>query len=110
MIRKLLLFWLSPILFFWSWYYLSFYDFGFVFYSRQVHDQVFGMYGTLLGVDPDSIAPMVAKSLFFDSLLLFAILGFRRRKAIAARFRQYRENRAQASVVALRDESLSSAP
>jgi len=110
MIRKLMLFWLAPIAFFWAWYYLSFYDAGLVFFSRATHDQVFNMYGTLLGIDPASIAPMVAKSLVIDSLILFAILAFRKRRSIAAQVRRYRETRLQSSAIALSDDNLSSAP
>ena len=110
MIRKLMLFWLAPIAFFWGWYYLSFYDAGLVFFSRATHDQVFNIYGTLLGIDPNSIAPMVARSLVFDSLILFAILAFRERRSIAAHLRRYRDARLQSPAAALSDDSLSNAP
>jgi hypothetical protein len=93
MIRKLMIFWVGPIVFFWGWYYLSLNDAGLVFFSKAVHVQVFALYGSLLGIDPDSIAPMIAKSLVVDSLIVAAVLAFRRRREILAAIAAYRLRR-----------------
>ena len=80
--RALLTFWLAPIVFFWTWYALSLHDAGGFFFSREMHDRVFAMYGAILSVDPAAIPGMVADALVGDSLILLAIVAFRRRRAI----------------------------
>lgn len=82
--RTLLLMWLGPIAFFWSWYFLSLADIGGFMLSRQMHDQVFLIYGEILGIDPAAIPGMVAKALVFDSLFVVAIILFRKRKPLTA--------------------------
>ncbi len=84
--RYLLALWVAPLALFWGWYFLSLNDmnFGYVMLSRQLHDLVFELYGEILGIDPASIPGLVAKACVLDSLLLFAFLAFRRRKAIAS--------------------------
>lgn len=103
-----LIFWAGPIIFLGGWYWLSYYDisFGIFMFSRQVHDLVFQVYGHVLGVPPESIPPLVARAIAFDSLIVFAIIGLRKRKAIAAWWK------GRQSVVAdlASKESLSSAP
>lgn len=91
--RIIIALWAFPLLVFWGWYFLSFYDmnFGFLMLTRQVHDFVFQLYGEILGIDPATIPPMLAKACVFDSLILAAILAFRRRKQIAARVKVWRE-------------------
>jgi hypothetical protein len=86
MVKYLLGAWAAPLVLFWGWYFLSLYDisFGFAFLSRNVHDIVFEIYGQLLGIDPDTIPVLVARACFYDSLLLAAILAFRRRRRIMA--------------------------
>lgn len=102
--RYLLIFWALPMGFFWGWYFLSLNDlnFGTLFLSRQVHDFAFQIYGQILGLDPASIPAMVAKACIFDTLLIFAILAFRRRAAIYRRFQElrlrYRERGSSASL------------
>jgi hypothetical protein len=83
--RALLLLWALPLGLFWGWYFLSLNDlnFGYVMFSRQLHDLVFEIYGEMLGVDPAIIPGMVAKACVFDSLIVLAILAFRRRRVIA---------------------------
>ena len=83
--RALLLLWALPLGLFWGWYFLSLNDlnFGYVMFSRQLHDLVFQIYGEILGVDPAIIPGMVAKACVFDSLIVLAILAFRRRRVIA---------------------------
>ncbi|WP_198598230.1 DUF6105 family protein [Mangrovicella endophytica] len=86
MIRALLLFWLLPLGFFWSWYFLSLNDinFGTLFFSRPLHDHVFAIYGSLLGVEPELLPAMIAKALFVDSSIVAAVIAFRQRRRIAA--------------------------
>jgi len=84
--RYILLFWALPMGLFWGWYGLSYYDvnFGLLFLSRDVHDFAFAVYGGILNIDPATIPPLVAKACVVDTLLIFAIYGFRRRRDIAA--------------------------
>ena len=81
--------WAFPLVFFWVWYFLSFYDinFGILFLSRRMHDLVFHIYGEILHVDPQIIPGLVAKACVVDTLLILAIWAFRRRKKIAAWYR-----------------------
>ena len=80
--------WALPMGIFWGWFYLSSNDmnFGYVMLTRQVHDLLFQLYGEMLGVDPATIPPLVAKACILDTLLILAIWAFRRRQAIAAWF------------------------
>ena len=112
MIRGLLIFWFLPIAFFWSWYFLSFYDLGFglFFYSRELHDMVFQTYGDLLGVDPFAIPGMVAKALVVDSAIVFALVALRKHRAIARYIVSRCAGRGQSGFARASDESLSSAP
>lgn len=81
-----LIFWLGPIVFLSGWYWLSYYDmnFGIFMLSRQVHDLTFQVYGQVLGIPPETIPPLVARAIAVDSLVVLAIIAFRRRKKIAA--------------------------
>lgn len=90
--RYILLFWALPMGLFWSWYGLSFHDlnFGMLFFSRMLHDEVFRLYGDILGLDPSILPGMVARACVVDTVLIFGILAFRRRKAIAAWLRDRR--------------------
>ena len=104
-----LVFWAGPIALLGSWYGLSYYDmnFGVFMLTRDAHDLVFQIYGHILGIPPESIPPLVARAIVVDSLVVFAIIAFRRRKRIMA----WWQARRQASPAALAsDESLSSAP
>jgi len=109
--RWLLIFWAGPIVFLGSWYWLSYYDisFGIFMFTRQVHDLVFQVYGNILGIPPADIPPLVVRAVICDSLLLFSILGFRRRAAIKAWW-QARQSSKPASSRLASKESLSSAP
>lgn len=84
--RWFLLFWGGPILFLGGWYWLSYHDmnFGIFMLTRQTHDTVFRIYGETLGLPPEVIPALVAKAIVVDSLLLIAIIAFRRRAAIIA--------------------------
>lgn len=84
--RYLLLFWALPMGLFWGWYYLSYHDvnFGLLFLSRAVHDYAFGFYADILGIDAATIGPMVLRACIVDTILIFAIIAFRRRRQIMA--------------------------
>nr|WP_246806820.1 DUF6105 family protein [Ensifer sp. ENS04] len=81
-----LILWGGPILLLGSWYGLSYYDmsFGFFMLTRQTHDLVFQIYGNVLGIPPETIPPLVARAIVVDSLIVFAIIGFRKRRQIVA--------------------------
>lgn len=91
--RYILLFWAMPLGIFWGWYYLSYHDmnFGLLMLSRPVHDFAFAFYGDILGIDPKTIPPLVARACVVDTLLIMAIFAFRRRGQIRDRFRVLRE-------------------
>ncbi|KJF74439.1 DUF6105 family protein [Agrobacterium arsenijevicii] len=80
-----LILWAGPVALLGSWYWLSYYDMSFGFYmlTRQTHDLVFTIYGNILGLPPESLPPLVARAIAVDSLIVFAILAFRKRKQIA---------------------------
>ncbi|TCD14486.1 DUF6105 family protein [Oricola cellulosilytica] len=84
--RYLFWLWFLPLSVFWSWFGLSYNDvnFGLMFLSRDLHDLVFNIYGSLLGVDPAAIPIMFLKACIFDSALIFAIVAFRKRRQIRA--------------------------
>jgi hypothetical protein len=104
-----LIFWAGPIVFLGAWYWLSYYDmnFGIFMLTRQVHDLTFQVYGRILGLPPETIPPLVARAIAVDSLVVFAILGFRKRKPIAA---WWRARQASRSPDLASKESLSRAP
>jgi hypothetical protein len=91
--RYILIFWALPLGLFWSWYFLSVSDmsFGFFMLSREVHDLVFRIYGDVLGIEPAAIPPLVARACVFDTFVVFAILAFRRRRAIREWMAERRE-------------------
>ena len=101
-----LILWAGPIALLGSWYGLSYYDmsFGFFMLTRDAHDLVFNIYGHVLGIPPESIPPLVLRAIIVDSLIVLAILAFRRRKRIADWWRSRRQEPLAS------DESLSSAP
>ena len=84
--RWILIFWAVPMGLFWGWFFLSYHDinFGLLFFSRLVHDFAFEFYGNLLGIDPQTIPPLVARACIVDTTLIFAIYGFRKRREIMA--------------------------
>ncbi|ATN34002.1 hypothetical protein ACO34A_09290 [Rhizobium sp. ACO-34A] len=108
--KTFLILWAAPIALLGSWYGLSYYDmsFGIFMLTRQAHDLVFQIYGQILGVPPETIPPLVARAIAFDSLLVFAIIGFRRRRKIIA---WWKARQAPAASDDLRSvDNLSSAP
>lgn len=82
--RYILIFWAAPMGFFWGWYFLSLNDInmGMSFFSRQLHDLVFTIYGNILGMDPAVIPGHVARACLFDTALIFGIFAFRKRQSI----------------------------
>jgi Family of unknown function (DUF6105) len=90
--RYILLFWAAPLGFFWGWYFLSLNDInmGTHFFSRQLHDLVFTIYGNILGIEPELIPSLVAKACIFDTLLIAAIFALRKRAAIMQWFKSAR--------------------
>jgi hypothetical protein len=105
-----LILWAGPITLLGSWYGLSYYDmsFGIFMLTRQAHDLVFNIYGNILGIPPETIPPLVARAIMLDSTIVFAIIAFRKRKAIARWWRGSQLSDEGSSLVS--DESLSSAP
>lgn len=84
--KYILIFWGAPMALFWGWYYLSYNDmhFGYLMLSRLLHDHVFEVYGNILGVDPATIMPLVVRACIIDTILIFSIFAFRRRREIKA--------------------------
>lgn len=101
--------WFVPLGMFWGWHFASKADVGLVFFTRQVHDQTYGIYGHLLGIDPAIIPGMVAKACVIDSLIVGAIYAFARRKRIVAWIRERRAAAPHEPLVPS-EASLSSAP
>ena len=84
--RYVFWFWFVPMGFLWGWYYLSYHDisFGMGFFSRDMHDLVFAIYGHILGMEKDVIIRLLIKACIVDTGLIMAILAFRRRHRIRA--------------------------
>ncbi|MHC1549165.1 DUF6105 family protein [Phyllobacterium sp. K27] len=95
--RSFLIFWGGPLVFLWGWYFLSYYDLsmGMHFFSRELHDQVFTIYGNILGIAPESIPPLVARACVFDTGLVLLLIAFRRRRKIIAWIKAWRAERAE---------------
>jgi len=109
--KWILILWAGPVLLLTSWYGLSYYDmsFGFFMLTRHTHDLVFEIYGHILGIPPETIPPLVARAIAFDSLIVAGIIAFRKRREIAAWWRRRQASRSGAASLPS-DESLSSAP
>lgn len=86
--RALLILWFTPLAAFFGWYFLSLADvgssFGGFFLSRDLNEGIFLIYGHILGVAPERLPGLFAWGIACDSAVLFAIVGYRRRRAIAA--------------------------
>ncbi|MGD9476835.1 DUF6105 family protein [Shinella sp. G-2] len=104
-----LILWAGPIALLGSWYGLSYYDmnFGVFMLTRDAHDLVFQIYGNILGIAPESIPPLVARAIVVDSLIVFALIAFRRRRKIIDWWQARRQS---SPAVLASDESLSSTP
>jgi len=103
--KYLLWLWLTPLALFWGWFGLSYYDvnFGLLIFSRQLHDLVFRIYGSLLGIEPSAIPGMFLKACILDTFLIFGIIAFRKRRQIRAWW-DNRRGRADENIA---DESVS---
>jgi len=106
--------WALPLITFWGWYFLSAFNlhFGYVLLTRQAHELVFQIYGETLGIDPALLPGLVARACVLDTMLLLAILAFRRRARIALwmnglRYRHFGRTLPAASIVS---GNLSAAP
>ncbi|OBZ96310.1 membrane protein [Pararhizobium polonicum] len=110
-----LILWACPIVILTGWYGLSYYDmsFGIFMLTRQAHDLVFAVYGNVLGLPPETIPPLVARAIAVDSLIVFAIIAYRKRREIRAwygrRFPAVQPSEPKAAPFA-KDANLSSAP
>lgn len=110
-----LILWACPVILLTGWYGLSYYDisFGIFMLTRQAHDLVFAVYGHVLGLPPETIPPLVARAIAVDSLIVFAIIAFRKRREICAwydrRFPAVQSAESGAASFA-NDVNLSSAP
>ncbi len=80
--RLLLILWAFPLIFFWGWYGLSYFDinFGVNFFTRRTHDIVFALYGNILGMPPGEVPLALVKIFAFDSLFVLALAAWRWRK------------------------------
>lgn len=107
--RWILIFWALPIAILGTWYGLSYHDmnFGYLILSRQMNEFVFQLYGQILGLPPEDIPGLVLRAIILDTVLLFSILAFRRRKQIAAWWRARQKSGSEALAI---DDNLSSAP
>ena len=101
--RYLLWLWFTPLVLFWGWFGLSYNDvsFGFTFLSRDLHDLVFRIYGSLLGIDPSTIPWLFLKACIFDTVLIFCIVAFRKRRQI----RDWWANRNRSPELEMLDEA-----
>lgn len=110
--KVFLILWALPILLLGSWYGLSYYDmsFGIFMLTRQAHDLVFAVYGNALGLAPETIPPLVARAIVVDSLIVFAIIAFRRRRKIAAWWAAHQASSELRPVVVRSADNLSNAP
>ena len=83
--RYVFWFWFVPMGFLWGWYWLSLNDIslGLSFFSRDMHDLVFAIYGHILGMDKETVVNLLIKACVVDTGLIMAILAFRRRRRIA---------------------------
>ena len=81
--RLLLILWAFPLVFFWGWFGLSYYDinFGINFFTRRTHDIVFILYGRILGMPPGEVPLALVKIFAFDSVLVFALAAWRWRSS-----------------------------
>lgn len=106
-----LIFWATPLIFLGGWYTLSYYDmsFGYFMLSRRANDLIFQIYGNILGLPPETIPPLIARALGVDSLIVFALMAFRKRAKIIAWYRTKRqESAARSSLTAQRIQPVES--
>ncbi|MEO1397618.1 MAG: DUF6105 family protein [Pseudomonadota bacterium] len=85
--RTLLILWLLPMALFGAWFGLSAYDlnFGTRLLSRDVHDQVFTVYASVLGVEKEALPGLFGRALVFDGALIGLVVAYRKRKTLIPR-------------------------
>jgi hypothetical protein len=88
--RVILMLWALPLAFFWGWFALSANDisFGTIFFSRELHDAVFEIYGRTLGIPAQDLPPMIAWACIVDTGIILAIAAFRWRARWFPRVRE----------------------
>ena len=76
-----LILWALPLGLLGAWYGLSYYDinFGLQFFSRDLHDLVFQIYGSLLGMEPEAIPGLVLKAIIVDTAIVLGLIMLKRR-------------------------------
>lgn len=84
--RYIFYFWFLPMSLFWAWFGFSYYDmtFGTLFFSRDMHELVFAIYGSVLKLDYDTVVKLLVRACIVDTVLIFGIFAFRRRAQIKA--------------------------
>ena len=82
--RFFLILWLGPMALLGIWYALASNDlhFGMFLFSREIHDEVFGIYAAALGMEPEALPPLVLRAIIVDTLFVLAFIAFRRRKVL----------------------------
>jgi len=80
--RLFLILWLGPMSLLGIWYGLASNDFGMLFFTREIHDEVFGIYAAALGMEPEALPPLVLRAIIVDTMFVLAFIAFRRRKVL----------------------------
>ena len=109
--RSFLYFYATVIGLFWGWYALSSADVGYVFFTRELHDLVFQIYGNVLGLDPATIPGLIGKATVIDTAIVLCVAAFFYRRRISAWWREKRRIADEGeNVQAPVEASLSSTP
>jgi len=87
--RIFLILWITPIVLLGAWYGLASNDFGYAFFTREVHDKVFTLYGDILGLEPEVLPGLVARAIVFDSGIVALIIAFKKRAVLIPAVRQF---------------------
>jgi len=70
--RTIFFLWLVPIVLFWGWHFLSFYDVGGVFFlTNHFNTHIYNIYGDILKMPADDVPWALAWIFVFDSIILF---------------------------------------
>ncbi len=76
--------WAIPVIALFTWYFLSVNDinFGTYLFSREMNDEFFRVYTSILGVEREELPNMFGKALLVDGSLVGAFIAFRKRKVL----------------------------
>ncbi len=76
--------WAIPAISLAVWYFLSVNDinFGTYIFSREMNDEFFRFYTSLLGVEREELPAMFKRALLVDGSLVSAFIAFRKRKTL----------------------------